>query len=156
MSNTLTGGCQCGAVRFSVSKLGRSSVCHCRMCQKAFGGLFAPLVSAQDGKWTRGAPKWFQSSNLARRGFCAHCGTPLAYDTKFGLELAVGTFDQPDRVAPTIQVNVTDKLNGYDALSTLPVNSELSKEWLEFLKTIKSFQHPDHETHDWPTKATIK
>jgi hypothetical protein len=33
-----TGGCQCGAVRFRVEgALGDASVCHCRMCQKAFG-----------------------------------------------------------------------------------------------------------------------
>ncbi|HET7714155.1 MAG TPA: GFA family protein, partial [Bauldia sp.] len=30
-----TGGCQCGAVRFRVAALGRASICHCRMCQKA-------------------------------------------------------------------------------------------------------------------------
>ena len=36
------GGCQCGAVRFSVGRLGRGSICHCRMCQKAFGSFFGP------------------------------------------------------------------------------------------------------------------
>ena len=31
-----TGGCQCGAVRFRIEgALGRASICHCRMCQKA-------------------------------------------------------------------------------------------------------------------------
>ncbi len=39
MAGDLTGGCQCGAVRFSVGRLGRASVCHCRMCQKAFGSF---------------------------------------------------------------------------------------------------------------------
>ena len=67
----LTGGCQCGAVRFSAKRLGRASICHCRMCQKAFGGFFGPLVTAFDVDWTRGAPAWFQSSNKVRRGFCA-------------------------------------------------------------------------------------
>ncbi len=39
MSEMASGGCQCGAVRFRGSRFGRSSICHCRMCQKAFGGF---------------------------------------------------------------------------------------------------------------------
>ena len=36
-----TGGCQRGAVRFRVDvALHKPGVCHCRMCQKATGGLF--------------------------------------------------------------------------------------------------------------------
>ena len=76
-----TGGCQCGAVRFRIrGELGRPSICHCRMCQKAFGSFFGPLVSANGLRWTRGEPKRFASSNLIRRGFCADCGTPLTYE----------------------------------------------------------------------------
>lgn len=47
MSETgFSGGCQCGAVRFHAGKLGRASICHCRMCQKHFGNFFGALVSA--------------------------------------------------------------------------------------------------------------
>ena len=52
-----TGGCQCGAVRFRVTgELGRPTICHCRMCQKAFGAFFGPLVSVKVAK-TRGPKK---------------------------------------------------------------------------------------------------
>jgi hypothetical protein len=51
-SETLTGGCQCGAVRFATKLVGRGSICHCRMCQKAFGSFFGPLVTSHDGHWT--------------------------------------------------------------------------------------------------------
>jgi len=73
-NHRLTGGCQCGAVRFAVEgELHHPSICHCRMCQKAFGAFYAPLVSVDDTAltWTRGAPKHFQSSNHVSRGFCA-------------------------------------------------------------------------------------
>ncbi len=153
MSEVLTGGCQCGAVRFSVSDLGRSAVCHCRMCQKAFGSLFAPLVTVKDGKWTRGAPKWFASSNLARRGFCENCGPPLAYETGYDLEFAVGAFDEPDKVAPKWQVSPRDKVDCYEQLSTLPIKNNSSASWLEFLAAIQSNQHPDHETQSWTPKG---
>ena len=72
-----SGGCQCGAVRFRVEgALGDASVCHCRMCQKASGNFYLPLVSVREAKltWTRGEPKRFRSSNHASRGFCAECG----------------------------------------------------------------------------------
>jgi hypothetical protein len=149
---THTGGCQCGAVRFRVRLLGRPSICHCRMCQKAFGGFFGPLVTAHDAVWTRGTPKWFQSSNRARRAFCGDCGTPLAYETKYGLELAIGAFDDPSAAAPVIQVNLTDRLPFFAGLSTLPERTEISDEWRDFLAGIHSNQHPDHDTADWPPK----
>lgn len=99
------GGCQCGAVRFRVEgKLGDASVCHCRMCQKASGNFYMPLVSVRGAHvtWTRGEPKRFQSSNVARRGFCADCGTPLTYEAPDGMALAIAAFDEPQGIVPTI------------------------------------------------------
>src|SRR5262249_47574061 len=91
-----SGGCQCGAIRFRASQFGRSSVCHCRMCQKAFGGFFGALVTARDLVFTRGSPRYFQSSNKVKRGFCADCGTPLSFEPiGFPPEVAVGAFDKP-------------------------------------------------------------
>ena len=147
-----TGGCQCGNVRFRVRLLGRGSICHCRMCQKAFGGFFGPLVTAHDAMWTRGDPKWFQSSNSARRGFCADCGTPLAYETKFGLELAIGAFDDPEVAAPKIQVNAHDKVSFVEGLASLPWRDN-DDDWQNFMAGIHSNQHPDHDTADWPPKG---
>ena len=46
-----SGGCQCGAVRFHVARLGRPSICHCRMCQKAFGGFFGQLGEGRKASW---------------------------------------------------------------------------------------------------------
>ncbi|RYF06583.1 MAG: GFA family protein, partial [Oxalobacteraceae bacterium] len=80
---TNTGGCQCGAVRFWVKgELGEASICHCRMCQKATGGLFGPYIGAPFDavEWTRGRPRYFQSSNKVWRGFCGKCGTPLTFE----------------------------------------------------------------------------
>ncbi len=155
MTETLTGGCQCGAVRFATKLVGRASICHCRMCQKAFGGFFGPLVTSHDGHWTRGEPKWFQSSDHVRRGFCPECGTPLAYQTEFGLELAIGAFDDPEKVAPVVQVNLNDKLSFVDHLGKLPVQQN-SNDWATFMAGIHSNQHPDHDTEIWPSKKNEK
>ncbi|MDO8359630.1 MAG: GFA family protein [Devosia sp.] len=157
MATELTGGCQCGAVRFRVKRLGRASICHCRMCQKAFGGFFGPLVTGFGVTWTRGEPSWFQSSNKVRRSFCGNCGTPLAYD--FGasaIELAIGAFDDPEAAAPTVQVNPHDRLSFFDGLMSLPVRQpgEVPKADA-FLVDIVSHQHPDHDTEIWPPEKGL-
>ena len=64
----LTGGCQCGAIRFALSAPpAKISICHCRMCQKASGAPFASFADIEhsDFAWTRGKPAAFQSSSIA-------------------------------------------------------------------------------------------
>ena len=47
----LTGGCQCGALRYHVAAgPAFASICHCRMCQRATGGPFAALLKLKLGK----------------------------------------------------------------------------------------------------------
>jgi hypothetical protein len=153
---THSGGCQCGAVRFKVEgPLGDASVCHCRMCQKAFGGLYAPLVSVRDAKltWTRGTPKYFQSSNFVKRGFCENCGTPLTYEAPDGVALAIGAFDAPQDIAPKIQWGVEAKLAYADHIAELPNRDTLANaDEAPFLADVVSYQHPDHDTDVWPPK----
>ena len=148
-----SGGSQCGAVRFRVSQFGRSSICHCRMCQKAFGSFFAALVTARDLEWTRGAPRRFASSNLASRGFCADCGTPMTYEYDGGLEVAVGALDDPSVAAPTLQVNPADKQPFFDGLCSLPTRPDGAEPKMEAFKArVVNYQHPDHDTAEWPPR----
>ncbi|MCX8999057.1 GFA family protein [Rhizobiaceae bacterium BDR2-2] len=142
-----TGGCQCGAVRFRATKLGRGSICHCRMCQKATGNFFAPFISIQDEslEWTRGAPQWFRSSADIRRGFCAACGTPLAYEHPHGLEITIGAFDRPEELEPEVQVNHHQRLPWIERLFEKRPVAQSADE-----ARIVSFQHPDHDTDRWP------
>jgi len=96
----LTGGCQCGAIRYALSAPPRKvSVCHCRMCQKASGAPFASFADIEktDFTWTRGKPATFRSSSTAERDFCKDCGTPLGFRHIDGprIEIMTGTFDRP-------------------------------------------------------------
>ncbi|MFB2551103.1 GFA family protein [Ensifer soli] len=146
-----TGGCQCGAVRFRLhGAIGRPSICHCRMCQKAFGGFFGPLVTApKDGtEWTRGEPAWFQSSINIERGFCKACGTPLAYRHPGGLELSIGAFDDRSDLAPRIQVNFDRRNPWVTEIFDQPVHDD--PDFYRRQEEIISFQHPDHDTEVWP------
>ena len=156
MNEVHTGGCQCGAVRFRIDgRLGDASVCHCCMCQKAFGGFYAPLVSVRDAKltWTRGQPAKFRSSNFVERGFCANCGTPLTYEAPDGIAVAIGAFDKPQEIAPKMQWGIEAKLPYVDTIPTLPANHTLADvNAASFLQQLVSYQHPDHDTEQWPQK----
>ncbi|MDQ6437984.1 GFA family protein [Mesorhizobium sp. LHD-90] len=151
------GGCQCGAVRFRVEgALGDASICHCRMCQKAAGNFYLPLVSVRKAKltWTRGAPKKFRSSNYAWRGFCGDCGTPLTYEAPDGVALAIAAFDKPEEIAPTVQWGTEAKLPYVDHIPELPGEETMADiSSAPFLADLVSYQHPDHDTETWPPEG---
>jgi hypothetical protein len=151
MSALISGGCQCGAVRFRAGKFGRSSICHCRMCQKAFSGFFAALVTANEFELTRGALRHFQSSNKVRRGFCADCGTPLTYEYDGVVDVTLGSLDDPAAFPPLLQIGLEGRLPFFADLAALPVRTEAQNaQYAGAYAAIVSHQHPDHDTEVWP------
>ena len=146
----LTGGCQCGAVRFALSAAPvKVSICHCRMCQKASGAPFASFADIDRGDfgWTRGKPAAFRSSSIAERDFCAACGTPLTFRRIDGphIEIMTGTFDRPDRLVPIRQYGTEARLGWVVAIANLPSQTTLQSYSQEKLGDIVSHQHPDHD-----------
>ncbi len=144
-----TGGCQCGAVRFRVTELGRGSVCYCRMCQKATAGLGGFYITARAFEWTRGAPKYFASSNVARRGFCGDCGTPLTFESGDTVDLSIVAFDNPEAVAPTVQLATESRIAWGDRLAALPLRPDTDGSMIARMASVISRQHPDHDTDEW-------
>lgn len=81
--HTHTGGCLCGAVRYSISGPIRDVViCHCSMCQKLHGAAGAHSKARKsDITFTEDhGLAWFASSDRARRGFCKDCGSSLFWE----------------------------------------------------------------------------
>ena len=148
MTMVFKGGCQCGAVRFEVTgPLGRASVCHCRMCQKAFGNVFAPLVSvreAQAFRWTKAEPARFASSNLVQRGFCPACGTPLTYEAPDGVAVAIGAFDHPGEIVPDIEYGSEGRVAWFDHVNDWPTRTTMEDIAASpYLDKLISYQYPD-------------
>jgi hypothetical protein len=78
----LEGGCQCGAVRYRVGAAAREIYhCHCSMCRKLHGALFATWAVVPRGRIEvargRDALAAYESSPGVRRRFCRGCGCPL-------------------------------------------------------------------------------
>ncbi len=149
------GGCQCGAVRYALyAEPSHSAICHCRMCQKAFGSFFAPFASVARNHfaWTRGAPSQFASSQLLQRGFCSKCGTPLSCLSKGSAEINIptGSFDHPEKLQPTFQAGIEGRMPWFGELAALRGKSTDQLMPKEVLDTLENHQHPDHDTADWP------
>ena len=105
MSETVGGGCQCGRIRYRVVLENDDAyLCHCKMCQKATGGVSIAFTGLRKDQvtWER-EPDWYQSSPIAHRPFCSACGTPLgfAFPDSDTMDLTVGSFDDSYRFKPT-------------------------------------------------------
>jgi hypothetical protein len=107
----LTGGCNCGAVRFEVTApLAAASYCHCRRCQRRSGaaasanahpapGTFR-IVAGEDrlGAWKpeNGGEKWF----------CGDCGSAVfASRPNLGdpISIRMGAFDEDPGIRPSLR-----------------------------------------------------
>jgi len=97
----VTGGCLCGAVRYESKEPPiQGYYCHCTMCQKNYGGLFSATVSFPRStfKFTKGELKYYRASSFAKRGFCADCGSPVAYfyEGNPDVWIKIGSLDHPE------------------------------------------------------------
>jgi hypothetical protein len=156
----ITGGCQCGAVRYALHETPSGPhICHCRMCQKAFGSFFAPLAGVPLDKFelTRGALALFMSSDQTERGFCRDCGTPLTFHYVDGKRIAVsiGSLDDPAAVPPSHQYGIESRYVWFETLPGLPGEKSTEDDDPVLAARIarSNHQHPDHDTAEWPPKA---
>jgi hypothetical protein len=149
----LSGGCQCGAVRYALYAAPEGThLCHCRMCQKAMGAPFAPLapVRRTDFACTRGQPASFHSSSVAVRSFCAACGTPLAfaYRTSDWIDVTIGSLDEPAKAPPGKHYGVENRVAWFHTILGLPGEATEDSMASELQRDLVNFQHPDHDTAD--------
>ena len=145
-----TGGCQCGAVRYAIAgPLNNPHICHCRMCQKAFGNFFAALVGCRraDFTWTKGSPGVFKSSEVVERRFCRDCGTPLSfsYDYSKHIAVSIGSLDRPQGVAPERQYGIESRHPAFERLHALEGSRTEDDVPPDTMAKFKSRQHPDRD-----------
>lgn len=82
-TDPLSGGCACGAVRYSVNAAPMFQFhCQCRDCQRASGtGHGSAMAVAKSAVEISGELRFFDqagdSGNIVARGFCPTCGSPV-------------------------------------------------------------------------------
>ncbi|KAF2188220.1 hypothetical protein K469DRAFT_627683 [Zopfia rhizophila CBS 207.26] len=105
----ISGGCLCGAVRFTVSfpedadwPPKGNGTCQCTMCRKHSGSLLPqncgfPKVNISPPLEDNPSYKTYKSSHEAYRGFCGICGSALTFNYNKEpetTEINLGAFDE--------------------------------------------------------------
>ena len=110
-----SGRCLCGAVQYTLNGEPISVLdCHCSMCRRESGA--ASLVYAgyrRTDVSISGSIKYYRASNIASRGFCPNCGSPICYEDdadRQSIWLTVGTHDDAGSLPSREHVYVNDKL----------------------------------------------
>ena len=119
-----TGGCLCGAIRFTVSgPLREVVVCHCGRCRRQHGHVAAYTEAALDDVAIveGGALAWYVADGR-QRGFCERCGASLFWrrtgDDR--ISIAAGTFDAPTGLHTAAHIFVASKGDYYEIADDLP------------------------------------
>ncbi|MEL7344981.1 MAG: GFA family protein [Pseudomonadota bacterium] len=118
----MTGGCLCGKVRYTTTSELRPVIgCHCVQCRKTSGHYVAATSARRDALQITGKVTWYQSSETARRGFCATCGSSLFWDGEGeNISIHAGTLDIPTGLALSAHIFVADKGDYYSLDEDLP------------------------------------
>ncbi len=121
------GHCHCGAIRYELtgSPL-HVALCHCSDCRRSAGAPCVSWAMFQEASLTvtAGQPKTINSSGTAMRSFCPECGTGLFYRNAQILpglvDVQTATLEDPDVLAPALQIQVAERLAWMEKAHELP------------------------------------
>lgn len=125
MKETHSGSCLCGRVSFVIAgSLAPGLGCHCVMCRKQTGMFLASTEIDRDALSISGEEnlRWYDSSDRARRGFCANCGSVLFWEEKGSDRISptLGAIDSPTGVKLARHIFTADKGDYYEIDETKP------------------------------------
>ncbi|HVH80981.1 MAG TPA: GFA family protein [Stellaceae bacterium] len=115
MKLPLTGGCQCGALRYEISEAPLATyTCHCTDCQRLTSSAFSMAITVRDSAFrlTAGEPRFVQktveSGRVLTRWLCPDCAAwisssplPAAAPTETVRRVRAGTLDDTSWLRPT-------------------------------------------------------
>ncbi|MEQ8282090.1 MAG: GFA family protein [Amphiplicatus sp.] len=126
----LSGKCMCGAIVFeALADKPEVVACHCGQCRAWSGHYWASINVPFDAMKIKVGEEhlsWFRSSDYARRGFCAKCGSALFWhadkldEHKHRIAVAAGAVSPPTGVKVERHIFVADKGDYYDIADGAP------------------------------------
>lgn len=110
MSESYTGGCACGAIRYEIaSEPVFMNDCQCRDCQHRSGtghGSYVAFLGRTDVKLAGEARQWAvaaDSGQIKTHGFCPTCGSPVYLTLAASPDVFIvhaASLDDPSRYQP--------------------------------------------------------
>lgn len=126
----LTGGCQCGAVRYRISgEVLSHVVCHCESCRRTTGALMVPWFTVLHSAMTvtQGRLAVRNSSPGVKRGRCLACGTALTYESsdeepllERTIDITTCSLDEPGALQPDAHIWTADEVSWARGVGHLP------------------------------------
>ena len=134
------GGCLCGDVRYEVrGSLFDPHYCHCRACQKASGApaIAGAFVDKDTLQIVGHQPKFYRSSPIVERGFCAECGTYLIYrplipEWSNWLIITIASLDHPEAISPKRHYGTESQLSWFNTQDDFP-RERYEEDFIEIL-----------------------
>lgn len=132
MSDSITGGCRCGAIRYECQAEPVGTVsCSCEDCKIFYRGVMAAAVILPRAAVNiSGDPVYFEvvggSGMPVARGFCAKCGTQL--------------FGKPDIAAQLMSVTAGSLDDHQDFKPQMHVYTGNAYPWLQLAEDITRFE----------------
>jgi hypothetical protein len=127
----LSGGCECGAVRYRVEDgFGYAMNCHCSRCRagtgtafKSFGGIERDRLEVTEGRDR--LLVWGDDEGNHTR--CAVCGSLLYSVVREGswVHVALGSLEDEPTIRPAVHIFVGSKAPWFEITDDLPQFEEL-------------------------------
>ncbi len=139
MIETITGGCLCGKIRYSISQSVQNIIaCHCTHCQKASGAGMShnTVVPSSAYTITSGQPKVYEdtadSGNMLYRAFCPDCGSSLYSQREKNPEMMI------------VKVGSLDNSDGMKLIMNI------------WVKSARSWSHVSPDAENFPQNRPVK
>lgn len=126
-SETLTGSCHCGSIRYTLTGPPLNhTLCHCTDCRRNSGAPMVGWAMYLDSAVTidSGEVATYASSEHARRHFCIQCGTGLFYSNDALIpgcvDIQSATLDEPEKLPPQMLIQIDDRIDWMASAHELP------------------------------------
>lgn len=129
------GSCLCGAVRFEAGPLENMVHCHCSMCRKHHGAMFATFLTgpASSFRWLSGEEQVavYRSSENGLRPFCRVCGsvTPAVLPHMGVAFVPAGALEGDPGARPLLHMFAASRASWYPITDSLPQHAEYPPEF---------------------------